>query len=328
MELFFRSKFRVVCYSLIAAVCLLSSACNRAEPQLSIGIHLWPGYDTLIVAREQGLLKKTGVRLVETPSATESIRAFQNETIDGAFLTVDEVLRLADHGHDPVIIMIMDFSNGADAVLGQPDITSLADLKGKKVGMEPGALGAYMLARTLAQAELEPSDVTIVSMPISETESAFLEKRVDAVVTYEPQLTRIKNAGGTNLFDSTKMPGEITDVLVVHRSAIKNKPKALQRLVDSQFEVLSQLSSSSDSDLALTIMAEREKISIDELKEALAGLTLPDRQDNQSWLSPTDNRLPGTINRLATVMREHNMLSSAFTARDYRDDRFVKGNSD
>ncbi len=324
MDNFIPSMLRVIRF-LIPLVSLLLGACNQPEPQLNIGIHIWPGYDTMIVARDQGLLDNSNVRLVETPSASESIRAFQNETIDGAFLTVDEVLRLADHGHEPVIIMIMDFSNGADAVVGQPGIGNLADLKGKKVGLEPNALGAYVLARTLAVAGLEPGDVTTVSMPIAETESAFLEKRVDAVVTYEPQLTHIKNAGGTLLFDSTKMPGEITDVLVVHKSAIQQKPKALQHLVDSQFNVLSQLSAAPDQ--TLSIMAERENVSVDELEDALAGLTLPDRQENQAWLLATDTRLPETIARLATVMREHRMLSSTFTEQDYRDDRFVKDGS-
>jgi len=310
-----------------ATLCVMLCACGRqAEPEISIGIHIWPGYDTIIVARDQGLFKNSGVRLVETPSATESIRAFRNGTIDGAFLTVDEVLRLADNGHDPVVILIMDFSNGADAVLGQPEISKLADLKGKRVGLEPNALGAYMLARTLAHANLALSDVTMVSMPIAETEFAYLEKKVDAVVTYEPQLTRVKNAGANLLFDSTKMPGEITDVLVVNKSAIERSPIALQHLVDTQFEILSQLSTAPDA--ALSIMAAREQVSTEELRKALAGLTLPDREENQTWLLPNDRRLLDSIGRLATVMRQYKMLSPSFSERDYRDDRFVKSSAD
>ena len=305
-------------------LCLLLIACGEpTEPEVRIGIHVWPGYDTLIVARDLGNLANSGVRLIETPSATESIRAFQNETVDGAFLTLDEVLRLSERGHEPVIVLITDFSNGADAVLGQPGISDLGDLKGKTVGLEPNALGAYMLARALAQANLEPHDVTTVSMPIVESEAAFLDKRVDAVVTFEPHLTRIRKAGGTLLFDSTKIPGEITDVLVVRKSVVQHSPRALQRLIDSHFKILSQLSDGSEQ--VISIMAKRENVSPDELRELLSGLTMPGRKNNQAWLSKTDSRLPNTISRLATVMQEHKLLSPSFTAQDFRDDRFVKG---
>ncbi len=308
-------------------LCLLLSACGeQAEPELRIGIHVWPGYDTLIVARDLGYLTNSGVRLIETPSATESIRAFQNETVDGAFLTLDEVLRLSEREHEPVIVLITDFSNGADAVLGQPGISDLGELKGKTVGLEPNALGAYMLARALAEANLKPHDVITVAMPIVETEAAFLDKRVDAVVTFEPHLTRIQNAGGTLLFDSTKIPGEITDVLVVRKNVVQHSPRALQRLIDSHFEILSLLSDGSEQ--AISIMADRENVSPVELQEILAGLTMPVRKDNQALLSKSDSRLPDTITRLATVMKEHKMLSPSFTVLDYRDDRFVKGFSE
>lgn len=313
-------------WALIALIYLSALGCaDKTEPPVRVGIHLWPGYDTLIVARDQGYLDNSGVQLIETPSATESIRAFQNESIDGAFLTLDEVLRLAERGHDPIIILITDFSHGADGLIAQPNIKSLENLKGKTVGVESNALGAYVLARALSKAGLKSSDVTPVPMHIIETEKAFLDKRVDAVVTYEPHLTRIKNAGGNLLFDSTEIPDEITDVLVVRKRVIQQSPKALQRLVNSHFNVRSQLLDGTES--VVSMIAEREKVSVQELNDLLAGLSLPSQQDNQAILSSSDTRVTRTVSKLAAVMKEQNLLMPAFTEQDYRDDRFVQGNA-
>lgn len=307
---------------LLTAVLWLSACTDPPEDVVRIGIHVWPGYDTLILARDKNLLTGANVRLIELPSASESIRAFQNHTVDGALLTVDEVLRLADNGHDPVIILVMDFSNGADAVLAQPQIDSLAALKGKKIGVEPNALGAYVLARALDTADLSASDVTLVSMPIAETAAAFANREVDAVVTYEPHRTQILDAGAQLLFDSTQMPGEITEVLVVHREVIERSPKALQRLVDAQFKALEYLAKESDE--AVVSMAKRENITPAELRASLTRLELPDRQGNQQLLSVKDTTLPDTVRRLVTLMREQKMLNNDLSEREFRTDLFVR----
>lgn len=307
----------------VASVFLWLSACSEPpEDAVRIGIHVWPGYDTLILARDKNMLADSNVRLIEVPSASESIRAFQNRTVDGALLTVDEVLRLADQGHDPVIILVMDFSNGADALLAQPYIHALTDLKGKSIGIEPNALGSYVLARALESVKLSAADVTIVSMPIAETVKAYTDGRVDAVVTYEPHLTQIQSAGATLLFDSTQMPGEITDVLVVRKEVIENSPRTLQRLVDAQFKALNYLQQEPDE--AVAAMAKRENITPAELRVSLTRLEFPDQKSNQQLLSAADNTLPNTINRLVALMREQNLLANDVSRYEFRDDRFVR----
>ena len=304
-------------------IIILAGCSEYSEDPLRIGIHVWPGYDTLILAREKGYIGDPNVKLIELPSASESIRAMQNHTIDGALLTIDEVLRLAENGHEPRIILIMDFSNGADAVLGRPEISELADLKGKSIGVEPNALGAYMLARALAAANLKPADVKLVSMPISEMELAYQDGRVDAVVTYEPHRTRIMEKGARILFDSTRIPGEITDVLVVRKDVIDRSPKAIQSLVDAQFEALKYLSQHPKK--AAAIMAPRENVTSAQFLDSLQRLVLPDRATNQKLLSSSDQTIPQTIRGLVAVMRSNKILKSDPSGLEYRDDRFVRG---
>jgi len=318
----FKETVRPLSLALLSIVLWLSACTEPPENVVRIGLHIWPGYETLILARDKDMLADANIKLIELPTASESIRAFQNRAIDGALLTVDEVLRLADRGHDPVIILVMDFSNGADAVLAQPRINNLTSLKGKSIAVEPNAQGAYLLARALDSANLSVADVRIVSMPIAETVKAYREGQVDAVVTYEPYRTQILEMGAQLLFDSSQMPGEITDVLVVRKKVIETSPKALQRLINAQFSALDYLAKHSDE--AVDLMARRENITPAEFRNALTRLELPDRMTNQLLLSSSDTTIPDTIRRLVNLMREQKMLKSDLSRREFRDDRFVR----
>ena len=98
-------------------------------------------------------------------------------------------------------------------MLARPELKELKDIKGRRVGVESGALGAYVLARALQIAGLNRTDISVVSIPVPEQEQAFQGRRVDAVVTMEPNRTRLLAQGARQLFDSSQIPGEIVDVL-------------------------------------------------------------------------------------------------------------------
>ena len=85
------------------------------------------------------------VRLVELANASQSSQAMRNGTVDAAMLTLDEVLNLKQNGLDLRIVLVMDVSNGADVLMANPSIAKLADLRGKRVGVESSAVGAVML---------------------------------------------------------------------------------------------------------------------------------------------------------------------------------------
>ena len=86
---------------------------------MHIGTNVWPGYEPLYLARELGYFDDQPIHLVEHAAATEVIRAFRNGTIDAAALTLDEVLLLAQHGQNPRIVLVMDFSQGGDTLIVQ-----------------------------------------------------------------------------------------------------------------------------------------------------------------------------------------------------------------
>ena len=92
---------------------------REPEPALRIGTNVWIGSEPLYLARELGRLDPATVQLVEYPSASEVLRAFRNQAIDGMVISLDELFGLAVDGFQPRIILVVDVSHGADVVVGR-----------------------------------------------------------------------------------------------------------------------------------------------------------------------------------------------------------------
>ncbi len=128
---------------------LLLGCTSKPEPVLRVGLNVWTGYEPLFLARDLGYIQDSRVRLVEYGSASQAMRAFQNGAIDAAALTLDEVLLLAQYGERPRVVAVLDISAGGDVLIGHPDIEQLPEIRGRRVGVEHTALGAYVLIRAL-----------------------------------------------------------------------------------------------------------------------------------------------------------------------------------
>ena len=82
-----------------------SRSCSRwpaarasRKPPLRIGTNVWIGSEPLYLARELGHLDPAAVQLVEYPSASEVLRAYRNQAIDGMVISLDELFGLAADG--------------------------------------------------------------------------------------------------------------------------------------------------------------------------------------------------------------------------------------
>ncbi len=66
------------------------SGCARGTP-VTVGIHPWPGYEPLLLARDFGWLGEAVV-LHEGSNAGDSIAGLKDGKLNAACLTLDEVL--------------------------------------------------------------------------------------------------------------------------------------------------------------------------------------------------------------------------------------------
>ena len=290
-----------------AALLLSLVGCGR-EPEsvLRIGTNVWIGSEPLYLARELGRLDPAAVQLVEYPSASEVLRAFRNQAIDGMVISLDELFGLAAEGFQPRIILVVDVSNGADVVVGRRGMRTMHDLKGKSVAVESSALGAFVLSRALAVNDMQASDVDVVHMESNEQPRAFEKGQVDGAVTFDPYRAKLLRAGATTLFDSTQIPGEIVDLLAVRASALEKYPKAIQALLTGWFGALDYIKSEPRD--AARRMGIRQQTTGEQFLKAQEGIHVPSRDENLRMLGGPTPELAVTGRRLMALMLDAKLL--------------------
>jgi NitT/TauT family transport system substrate-binding protein len=293
--------------ALVAGVGSFAACTTSAEPGLRIATNPWIGYELLYLSREMGWLDTTRVRLVELLSNTDSVQALAAGTVDGAGLTLDEALAARDAGLDLKIVLVFDFSAGADVLLASPGIDQLADLKGKRIGVEQTGVGALMLDAALKQASLTASDIQVVNLTLDQHLKAFRNKQIDALVSFEPVASQIEAAGAHRLFDSRAIPGSIVDVLAISSKALEANPDTARKLLARYFQALSWLRQNLAE--AARHMAPRLGLTPAAVQAGYQGLVLPDVAENRRLLAGTPASLETTAAKLATLMLREQLLA-------------------
>jgi NitT/TauT family transport system substrate-binding protein len=302
-----RRAGRYLCVLACLALVLPLTSCMRApEAALRIGTNVWIGSEPLYLARELGRLDPAAVQLVEYPSASEVLRAFRNQAIDGMVISLDELFGLAADGFQPRIILVVDVSYGADVVVGRHGMRTMQDLKNKSVAVESSALGAFVLSRALAVNGMQASDVNVVHLESNEQSSAFEKGQVDGAVTFDPYRAKFLRDGAETLFDSSQIPGEIVDLLAVRATVYKQQPKAIQALLTGWFDAIDYMKSAPKD--AAGRMGIRQQTSGEQFLEALQGLHIPSREENLGMLGGATPELAVTGRRLMALMVEAKLL--------------------
>lgn len=310
---------RVLIFTLLGT--LLYGCAQESDQPVRLGTNVWPGYEPLYLARDLGYLSQS-VRLVEYRSASDVLRAFRNKSLEAASLTLDEVLSLKALDIPLAVVLIHDISNGADVIIANTEIEQMDDLVGKRVGVESGALGAFVISRALELNGLTAKDIRIKAVSVNRHEQAFKQDDVDAVVTFEPVRTKLLAFGGNEIFTSKEIPGEIVDVLVVHQDYLDRHPQIIQQLVDGWFKALNYMQSHRDD--ALDKMAKRLNISAAEVAASYDGLLLPNRVENNELLGGDKPKLANTADKLNQSMVDMSLLTDNVNTEALFDARFVQ----
>ncbi|KTG15946.1 MULTISPECIES: ABC transporter substrate-binding protein [unclassified Guyparkeria] len=293
--------------------------CEEREPLLRVSGITWVGYEPLFLARQLQLLPPDRIRLIDSPSNTNSLMQLATGEVEAATLTLDEFI-LARAGGIPVqVALVFDTSQGADVVMSRPEITTVSQLAGRRIGVEETAAGALMLRKSLEAADLSPDDVIRVPLIGGQHLAAFRSGRVDAVISYEPYASRLESIGARRLHDSSAFPGLIVDVLAVHERAFSQQPQALRALFNAHFEALSVLRANPGR--AYRLMAPRLGLTTEEARRAFEGIRLFDISANREWLDASAQPFRQAATDVARIMQANALvdhtppLSAVATAR-------------
>lgn len=264
---------------LMLVVPLLASCDRQAAVQpLRIASSPWPGYEPLYLSHETGFLPDDKANIFELPSSDITLESFRNRSADMATLTLDEVMELLQGGVKLRILLVMDVSNGADAVMAAPAVKSLADLKGKRIAILNIPLGVYMLTRTLDAAQLTRADVQVIPSAESKHEEMYRQGKADAFITFDPFKTRLANLGAHAIFDSSRIPNEIFDLMVVHEDVFQRRRKEVCHVAQQWFRTLDYMKREPDASAAS--IGKRLGVTAAEYRAMVSGINTPALQEN------------------------------------------------
>jgi len=279
----------------------LSSCATRP---FGVGIHHWIGYEPLYLARDFGWLP-AACSLHEGGAATDSLQALKAGTIDAACLTLDEVLHARAHGTPMTVLMVLNISAGADAVVARQGIERPADLRGKTIAVETSAVGELMLAGVLEAGKLVREDVRVIGLPVDRQVRGWQEKAFDAAACYEPTTTRLTALGGHRLFDSRQLPETIIDVLAVRSNVVGSARSVLRELLAAVLRGQDHIRVSRQD--AIHRIAARQEITPDAVVRALAGIAIPDLRQNRLLLGG-DSRLREKTREISDLLLVRGLL--------------------
>lgn len=300
-----------------------SAGANAAD----LGYSAWPGWFPWQVAQEQKIFeaKKAAVALKWFDGYLESINTLSAQQIDANSQTLNDTLSAVSGGADQVVVLVNDNSTGNDKIIVREGINTVADLKGKKVAAEEGAVDHFLLLLGLKKAGLKPEDIQFVPLETGQAAAAFVAGKVDAVAVFAPFTTQaLKRSGSKELFSSKDFPGAIPDHLVFTRRFIEERPEQVQAMVDAWFATLDYVKANPDK--ATEIMARRAGVSVDEYKEYAKGTKIFTIEENLKAFQPGNDMssLMFAAGEMTSFLEEVGLAKQKPDISKLLDDRFVK----
>lgn len=198
------------------------TGCKEKEnlTKVKMACNPFVGMAPFYVAMDKGYFKAEGIDFekVDFDDSSNSCSALVSGSVDFAYVTMDSAIITASQSEKPAlkVFSVVDESYGADGILAKNDITSIADFKGKNVGVSISQTSHYLLLKALKTVGLSDEDMNLINMTASDAGVAFMTGNLDVAVTWEPYLSNAVSTGaGKMIFSSIDAPGAIVDVMII-----------------------------------------------------------------------------------------------------------------
>ncbi|WP_242032008.1 ABC transporter substrate-binding protein [Microcoleus sp. FACHB-672] len=210
------------------------------SPPLKVAYNAWPGFLPVALAQEKGFFAQQGVK-VETFYSEDTMAQmadFGAGNYDGVTLAMGSIGIVSGKNPDVQIIFATDRSAGADAIVAQSNITSVADLKGKTIGTGLGGFGELFVATMLEKNGLTTDDVTLINVDGDKIPAQIKSGEIQAGQTWEPYVSQVVKSGGRTLFTSDKTPGLIPDVMAFRGIVVRERPEDVRAFARAWFQAV------------------------------------------------------------------------------------------
>ncbi len=277
---------------------------------------IYAGWMPWEYAGTQGVVDKwakkydISIDVVQLNDYVESINQYSAGQFDGCTMTNMDALTIpAAGGVDSTALIIGDFSNGNDGIVLKGEGKSLTDLKGMEVNLVELSVSHYLLARGLETVGLVEKDLKVVNTSDADIVAAFATPDVQAVVTWNPMLAEIEAAPNVSkVFDSSQIPGEIIDLMVVNSDTLKDNPALGKALTGAWYEIMATMSTDTPAGTAaLEHMAKASGTDLAGYQAQLAATRMYYSAEDAVAFA-TSPQLPTIMGKVAEFSHAHGLL--------------------
>lgn len=284
-----------------------AAASAQQLPKVTVAMSGWTGFAPVTLAKETGIFRKNGIEVeIKKMPTSNRHQAMAAGEVQAITTTVDTHILYASSGVDVTQVLVLDSSHGGDGIAVRDGIDGVAGLKGKQVAVQFGGVPQFWLAYVMKKNGLSINDVQATNLQPSDAANAFVAGQFDAAVTYEPYLSKVREAKGKIIVTSDQTPGVIIDTLAFQPDYIKKNPKVVQAFVDSWFEALEMIKA--DQQKAFEIMGKDVNQTPEQFAASAKFVRWYDKAGNREYFA---NTLPGFMTEVQDVMLEAKLVRKA-----------------
>ncbi len=135
-------------------------------------------------------------------------------------------------------------------------INKISDLNGQKIGVAFGTIGEFYLSRFLDLNGVDPSNVTLVNVPLTGAQNALANGSVNAVVTLQPYVNEIENSLGNKVVEWQVQSNQLAYVdLICTNSWAQQNPDLIVRFLKSMVQAQNYLLTHQNQSIAIVTNA-------------------------------------------------------------------------
>lgn len=312
---------------------LVPTAFATERPSFKVCWSIFAGWMPWGYAASEGIVKKWGdkygidIQVDEVPDYINSIERYTSGEYDACTMTNMDALTIpAAGGVDSTALIIGDFSNGNDGIVIKGENKTLADLKGQNVNLVELSVSHYLLARGLERAKLTEKDLKVVNTSDADMVAAFATDDVTAVATWNPLLAEIEATPKVSkVFDSSQIPGEIIDLMVVNSDTLKDNPELGKALTGAWYEIMTIMKT--DNAKGKAAREHMAKASGTDLAgyDAQLAATKMFYSAKDAVVFANSPKLPATMTKVAEFSFSHGLLGEGAQSAEAIGMAFAKG---
>ncbi|WP_205527121.1 putative urea ABC transporter substrate-binding protein [Solimonas sp. K1W22B-7] len=326
--MFRRKSLRLALMPVLAVALAFSSLflapAASAKDKFRVAWTIYVGWMPWDYAAQQGIVKKWAdkygieIEVVQVNDYVESINQYTAGAFDGCVMTNMDALTIpAAGGVDSTALIVGDFSNGNDGVVLKGK-TALKDIKGQKVNLVELSVSHYLLARALESVGLAEKDIKVVNTSDADIVAAYATPDVTAAVTWNPLLSEVKAMPKTRVvFDSSKIPGEIIDLMVVNTAKLEKNPALGKALTGAWYEIMALMAKNDAAGKAArTAMAKASGTDLPGFDSQLASTKMFYKPADAVAFT-TGAQLPATMQKVAKFSFDHGLLGEGASSEGF-----------